>query len=275
MIFENKISFSKTIWISKQGGFLSRDLPHINKFSDSNVFKRKLIEERRFFFRWDTFINDCNKKDFWYHVIKDSPEDWFDYSSKMRNQIKKGLKLFYTKIISKEYIIKNGYSCYLESLERYKTKPEKKCFFDQSVKSSPNDTEFYGLFDNDNKELVGFSENIIQNKGCFYSSFWLENNALNNYGTYVLVHEMNKYYLNEKKFNFVSDGSRSILHPTKIQYLLINKFKFRKAPVKLNIVYFPGIKIFLNLLTNLYPLLKFLWIQKLNAAIIQNKYANR
>ena len=40
-----------------------------------------------------------------------------------------------------------------------------------------------------------------------------------------------------KNFLYVNDGARSISHHTNIQTFLIDKFKFRRAFVKLHIVY--------------------------------------
>ena len=48
---------------------------------------------------------------------------------------------------------------------------------------------------------------------------------------------MNKYYLEEKKIKYVSNGTRSISHQTNIHDFLIEKFKFRKAFCKIELVY--------------------------------------
>ena len=48
---------------------------------------------------------------------------------------------------------------------------------------------------------------------------------------------MNRYYLNELKLRYVSDGARSITEHSNIQPFLINKFKFRKAYCNLKLYY--------------------------------------
>jgi hypothetical protein len=64
---------------------------------------------------------------------------------------------------------------------------------------------------------------------------------------------MNRYYINEQKFLYVNDGARSISHDTNIQNFLIDKFHFRKAYCKLNIIYRWDIGL---IITILYPFRK-------------------
>ena len=61
---------------------------------------------------------------------------------------------------------------------------------------------------------------------------------------------MNQYYLNENNFRYVNDGARSISHETNIQTFLIDKFRFRKAYCKLNIIYSTKVRLLLSLI---YP----------------------
>jgi hypothetical protein len=85
---------------------------------------------------------------------------------------------------------------------------------------------------------------------------------------------MNKYYLDEKEFDYVNDGARNISHETNIQEFLIKKFKFRKAYCKLNIIYNSRIGF---LVKSLYPfrsplkLLNFGPFIKLNILLNQEK----
>jgi len=67
---------------------------------------------------------------------------------------------------------------------------------------------------------------------------------------------MNKYYLNERNFLYVNDGSRSLSHNTNIQNYLIEKFHFRKAYCKLNILYRKDIEFLVNLL---FPIRKIIY----------------
>ena len=66
----------------------------------------------------------------------------------------------------------------------------------------------------------------------------------------ALIYSMNKNYLNDRKFKYVNNGTRSISHKTNFPSFLIKKFKFRKAYCKLNIVYSNKIK---YIIKALYP----------------------
>jgi hypothetical protein len=50
---------------------------------------------------------------------------------------------------------------------------------------------------------------------------------------------MNRHYLEERKFRYVSDGARSLSHDTQIHDFLESKFGFRKAYARLHVVYAP------------------------------------
>lgn len=99
-------------------------------------------------------------------------------------------------------------------------------------------------------------------------------NSMKDYANYVLIHEMNKYYLNILNLRYVNDGARSIYHKTNIQDFLESKFKFRKAYSELNIVYLPFIGITLKLLVIFQRYLNFLPLNlkdKLFALVAQEK----
>ena len=100
-----------------------------------------------------------------------------------------------------------------------------------------NNYTFWGLFSSDENLLIGYAQNIIKGGVAQYSIVKLDPDYLYLYGSYRLFYDMNSYYLNEQKFNYVSDGARSLSHETNIQEFLVKKFKFRKAYCRLNIVY--------------------------------------
>lgn len=57
------------------------------------------------------------------------------------------------------------------------------------------------------------------------------------YPYFGLLYEMNKYYLGEKGYLYVSDGWRSITEHSGIQPFLEKNFLFRKAFCKLRVYY--------------------------------------
>jgi hypothetical protein len=170
-----------------------------------------------------------------------------DYSTNTRNQIKKGLKHFQIKIIDKSTVLNEGYNIYSlavknqKSLFKFKTK-------DIFISDLAGEWEFWGIYFE--KALIGYSQNKILKGSCDYSSIKIDPAYRKRYPSYALFFLMNKYYLYEKKLNYVSDGARSIVHQSNIQDFLIKKFKFRKAFCYLHIIYSPRMKTLVNML---YP----------------------
>jgi len=84
--------------------------PHIEVNLTKQETNELLEKTDVYFVRW---TNEWDRKDgeFWY-LIKDEKEDINSYKSKIRNQIRKGLKNCKIKKVTKEYIAKYGYEVY-------------------------------------------------------------------------------------------------------------------------------------------------------------------
>jgi len=208
-----------------------------------------LFEAKALFVRWEECFDSISGGE-WWHVIKDSQENLDAYSRKTRNQIKNGLRKFDVALVSREVIIQEGYDVYRAAYERYETfEPFLSArAFIGAIKGLPRETEFWGVRDKVDSKLVAFSENIINNKTCFYNTIWCTPDALRNYANYALFHAMNFYYLNILHYKYVSDGSRSISHDTHIHDFLQKKFLFRRAYAVLRIRYFPIFSLFILIL---------------------------
>lgn len=113
---------------------------------------------------------------------------------------------------------------------------------------------YWGVFYR--KELIAYSENYIyDNIEASYSTIKFYPDYLKLYTSYALIYTMNKYYLKDQKFEYVSDGFRNILHPTNIQEYLIDKFKFKKRYTNLYVYYKPYLYVYLKIT---YPMRKIL-----------------
>jgi len=205
-----------------------------------------------YFIRWISKW-DIAKSDFWY-IIKDEKEDLALYNSNNRRKIRKALKTYDIKLVSKDVISKQGYDVYINAFKRYKTflKPTSQQAFIDSIMHS--ECEFWGVFFHD--KLIAYAQNIIQDNSCNYSVIKLHPDYLKHYPAYGLFYRMNIYYLNEKNLLYVNDGAKSLSHDTNIQNFLIDKFRFRKAYCKLDIVYRKDIEILVYLL---YPFKRFIF----------------
>jgi len=241
------IEYKGVIWFRYQGALLPRVSPHQEVLLTDKEAKELLKLSRAFFLRY-TNEWDREESEFWY-VIKDKKEGLETYKSKVRNQIKKGLTNCIVKKVDKETIANSGYSVYIEAFKNYLTfqKSMSENNFKRSILSSTDD--FWAVYNKENI-LIAYANNVIEENMCHYSSMKFHPKFLTLYPSYALIYTMNEYYLNQKKYFYVSDGARSIAHDTNIQDFLIKKFNFRKAYCRLNIVYQKDIAVLVKVL---YP----------------------
>jgi len=254
------IEYKGINWYYYQGALLPRVPPHYEINLTSKEQKELLKKSKALFIRY-TNEWDRDGGEFWY-VIKDKQEDLLGYKSKVRNQIKKGLKNCIVKKVDKMVISNEGYEVYKEAFNNYTTfhKGSSEERFKRDIFQSKDD--FWAVYNQDNL-LIAYANNFIENNMCHYNSMKFHPKFRNFYPSYALIYTMNEYYLNKKKYLYVNDGARSISHETNIQEFLIKKFHFRKAYCRLNIVYRWDIGLFIKLL---YPFRKI--IKKINYPLI-------
>jgi len=266
-------------WRKYNGALIPLTPPHIEV--DVSGLEKEIINQNVYFARWTTNF-DCNEKtEFWY-VICDRKMDISDYSKNTRNQIRRGIKNCDVRRVDKSIVSEEGYVSYYEAFSKYNTHLNPKTIeeFHSEIKSLGKEWEFWGIFYNE--KMIGYSQNKITENYCDYSTIKFNPNYLRYYSSYALFYTMNQYYLNEKKYKYINDGARSISHETNIQSFLIQKFKFRKAYCKLNIIYSPNIKFILSIIypfRSLVSLLKFGFFTKINILIkheeIRKSYEKR
>lgn len=256
---------NKFLWRKHHGTIIPLSMPHIDPEITNQQAKKLLKKYNASLIRWDTNF-DSETKSEWWHIIKTGNANISDFKSKIRNMVKRGNKRFMVKLCTKKYIKENAYQVYKESYERYNTFEGlyKENKFRKSISELPNETEFWGVFNREDNSLVGFSENLVCDDACFYVTMWLKPESMKHFSSYALIYEMNKYYLNEKKLRYVSDGARGISHQTGIHDFLISKFGFRKAYGKLHVVYKPWLAF---IIIGLFPIQKL--IKKIKIPIFQ------
>tara|TARA_B100000214_G_scaffold141453_1_gene101126 strand:- start:5439 stop:6257 length:819 start_codon:yes stop_codon:yes gene_type:complete len=237
-------------WRKYNRAIIPREAPHI--LVDSQNIISIIKCNKVLFARWVTNFDCKEKMNFWY-IIKDNSSEISSYSTNTRNQIRKGLKNFKIRIVDKSEIMNKGYDIYKQAFKNYEG-PKKIKDKNIFLLDLEDNFHFWGIY-NKEKELIGYAQNRILNNSCDYSTIKVDPKYLRDYPYYALFYEMNRYYLSKMKLQYVSDGSRSILHQTNIQDFLVTKFKFRKAYCKLNIIYHPMIK---PIVFFIYPLRKIL-----------------
>ncbi len=223
-------------WKYYHGALLPQTAPHI-KIELTKEEEHELLKlSKAYFLRYVSDWDREEQSQFWY-VIKDHKENLEQYKSKIRNQLKKGLKNCIIKKVTKEEIASYGYEVYKSALNSYHTNltPIDKETFQNEILRCEN-YDFWAVYTLEGA-LIAYSQNLIENNSINYSTIKFHPEHLKLYPSYALFFMMNQYYLNEKNFLYVNDGARSISHDTNIQDFLIQKFRFRKAYCKLHIVY--------------------------------------
>lgn len=244
------MQFKETDWKKYNGALLFGRAPHITVELTQDDRIKLLDKSKAYFLRWISDW-DTRESEFWY-VIKDAFNGLDELSSNTRNQLRKGFKNCIVKQVKNTEIATFGYEVYSKAFETYVTGlvPLSQEVFKKNILAS-NHYDFWAVYEKDGGKMIGYSQNIIMDDMVNYITVKLHPHYLKLYPGYILFFEMNRYYLEEKGLLYVSDGARSISHQSNIQNFLIQKFKFRKAYCRLNIVYRKDIAVMVKLL---YPL---------------------
>lgn len=252
-------------WRSHHGALIPLPMPHAVSAVSIGANRIFALRNRVWFVRWEECFDQLETSE-WWHVIKDDQEDLAALSGNTRSKVRRGAKQFETVVVDRGDIADEAYPVYLSAFDRYKTFEQKlsQGAFQEAVSKLPTETEFWAARDRETGQMVAFSENLVRDEACFYNTIWFDPKALRKYVGYILIHEMNKHYLNERKLLYVSDGARNISHKTGVHDFLEEKFGFRRAYARLRVVYFPGVGLAVRLL---YPFRQ--WFAGHSLGIIQ------
>ena len=246
------IEYKNIIWKKYHGALIPNVAPNVEINLTKEESKELLKKTNAYFLRYISEWDTKNNSEFWF-VIKDGKEDLDFYKSKIRNQIKKGLKNCIVKKVSNEEIAQKGYEVYKKAFDNYNTTlslSSQNKFYEDTINN--HNYDFFAVYskkeDNTIDKMIAYSSNLIENNSCNYKTIKFDPDYLNLYPSYALIYEMNLYYLNQLSLDFVNDGARSISHDTNIQDYLIYKFNFRKAFCRLNIDYRKDIALIVKIL---------------------------
>ena len=238
-------------WRRYNGVIIPWEPPHVNFELSQRQVVEDISSNHALLARWTTNFDSKIASPFWY-IINDQVVKFQDYSRNTKSKIKRGFKKLNVKIIDKTDLLKDGYSVYIKAIKRYSVVLNKKSYsdFKNEIENLDSSWEIWGVYCNLNNQLVAYSLNRNSDDYCDYSTIKFDPLFLKDYSSYVLYYSMNKYYLEEKKIKYVSNGTRSISHQTNIHDFLIEKFMFRKAYCKIELVYKRKINILIKFL---YP----------------------
>ena len=214
--------------------------PHYNKqLSDEQC--DALLKQGGWLVRNTYSFDQKESSDFWY-VIKDSFGGVEELSPKERKKINTALNRFDYQIIDKAVVVEQGYEIAKKVYDSYAVKDmtiNRKAFSNLLDGWDNDNHDFWGIFDLSNGKLIGIKIVKLFDIGCFYDMVWIlpEYKHSKSYPYYGMYYKLNEYYLDKKRFKYVTDGSRSITEHSNIQPFLEHVFKFRKAYCKLYIHY--------------------------------------
>ena len=240
MIGYSLFSFKGVNWFRSQRCLFPLTPPGALNSVNSECSNDIRVKSNSVLVRWESDFDNtaCGH---WWHIIKDGAASLSDMSKNTRNQVRRGLKGFDCGLLSRNDIITEGYVVYCRAFSRYETHERKLSAseFFNAVTGMPEQTEFWGARNKTTGALVAFSENYVEDLVCFYTTAWFDPSSLREYSSYALFYEMNRHYLEDREFSYVSDGARNLSHNTQIHEFLESKFGFRKAFARLNVVYTP------------------------------------
>lgn len=230
----SKLSLYKGCWINGQA-------PHMARQMSAREVQSYLLQGG-FMLRNTYDFDTADKTSFWY-IIKDTFGGMDELSSSTRNCIRRSLKTIEYRRISGDILLRDGgYDVMVAACKSYKVKCSVPSIesFTQRINSLSEEYELWGGYLIEDGRLVVFSINRIANGICEYQTFKCHPLYYRHYYPYYgLIYTMNSYYLSENKLRYVLDGARSITEHSNIQPFLEDKFKFRKAYCRLQIVYKP------------------------------------
>ena len=250
-------------WKKYNGTLIPNNPPHFKVEESEKEIMELIKRTNSYFARWCSDF-DCNYiTDFWY-VINDTPLKIEDYSIKVRNKIRKGLKEFDVIPVNKDKFLEEAFQVYLSAIKSYNTGSillENE--FVDSITPFETKIEFWGIYKN--SKMVGYAIVKIDFDVCEYESIKFNPSYLRLRPSEALIYTLNQTYLNKRNFKYVNNGSRSLYHNTNFQLFLERKFKFRKAYCRMNIIYTPWVRLMLALL---FPLKSFF-------SIFNNRITNK
>jgi len=247
------------VWQEYSGFFMPAYLSHCVPAITEETAKKVLSMSGKPFVRWDSNFGEVDKGQWWY-VVKRGKWDIAEVSHKKKRwAVRQGIKNFNTRHMEYEEVLEKCPRVAKAASERYigKAQVEDKEMLSKRIKAGrvvPNVLEYYGCFKDD--RLVSYAESYVQGNGVWWAVIRHDPAYLNNYSSYGLIAGMLEYYLNERKMDYVFDGSRSIHHRTEFQDHLMRVYNFERCYARLHLIYKPSFRFVVK---TIFPFRKVIW----------------
>ncbi len=243
-------------WTKKNGVYLSQKPPH-NELSLVDTDWNALWNADRSMIavQWTSNFDYSLALPWWYCIL-DRPFSVDMLNSKVRYEVRKGLKNFRVERISSfEYADKLARVAYTEWQNydaSYRPSRTQNDLIQIYKNHSMNENqEYWGCFLNETDELIGFASCYIRCDYIDFMSMKIPSNYMKMGASYAVVSTISSHYMNsEQQYRYISDGHRNIVHKTNFQEFLVTKFGWKYAYASLHIKYRPWIKPIVELI---YP----------------------
>lgn len=232
-------------WYVYNGFLMPAYLPHAVPAISAQQAAAVRRRSGRPFARWISDFQagpDSSTGTGWWYVNRHGPYGMEQLSGNTRSKLRRGLKRLQTRRLGIDEVLQHGHTVCQAAVARYGAGsflPAREQFQRrvEAAAAFPETVEYYGVLDGD--RLLGFSENYLQDGAAFWESIWYDPAGLSDYASYALTHAMLDDYLNQRGFAYVTDGSRSLYHDTRVQTFFVEKFGFHHAHARLHVCYAP------------------------------------
>jgi len=219
-------------WFDYNGFMIPAYLPHRYPEITAEMAKEVVRISGRPFARWDVKLGEVGETPWWW-LIKRGPWSIDRLSNKKKRwMVRQGIKNFTVRPLTREEVLNECARVALLAARRYRGRAqvesreslERTWSAGQKV---PGVLEFLGCFHGD--VLVSFAENHIDHNAVWMYAVRHDPAYLRKYSSYGLVAAILDRYLNDRKMEYVLDGSVSIYHETSFQEHLISVFEFERV----------------------------------------------
>ena len=221
------------------------EAPNLQPVESGEIWK---LDGAPYLVRYTTDF-DCGYDTGWWWIIKEAPYDVDALSPSSRKHIKQALKKCYVKKINPENYQDALWNIFDSAYARYKntSNAQNKNAFKSGLKST-NGVDYWAGFDCETNLMIGYMTCVEHDTYVITQTAKFNPLYMNRGVSAAIYHNVLQHYLNEKKKNYVCGGERAIYHITNTQDYKIQKFGYRKAYCKLNLLYRRPIKFLVNLL---------------------------
>ena len=225
----------------------------------------------------NTYDFDCQQETSFWNLIKDRFGGLEELSGNTRKKVRRSLEKLEFRKINVDIIEQYGYPILKATYDDYAVTDRisnKKTFAEYLERSKTKAYDYWGVYDREKQELIGFCANRVWSDACEYGLVGIlpeYKRQCTTYPYYGLFYTMNQHYLQERGFRYVTDGTRSITEHSHIQEFLIGKFLFRKSYCRLAVHYRWWMGILVKML---YPFRSMVFIPQVKAILTMQSMVN-